>query len=175
MIKKHILPMTIIIGVVLSSGCIINNNQDYRSLNQNGITMNYPSNWIVANTQVNETIAAVGNPEFIDNSSGLGLVGVNIQKRTLQTSLDEYFNQSYQTLFSNSSYKIIGYENITFGGYKSLCADYTVTDNDEVKEQRAYWIENNGHVYVILCTAPKNDFPSQKKYFDFILNSFKIN
>ncbi|MDR2831238.1 MAG: hypothetical protein LBB45_09475 [Methanobrevibacter sp.] len=174
MIKRYILPIIIIIGVILSSGCITN-NQDTKTLSRNGITINYPSNWMVANTQVNETIIAVGNPELIDNSSGLGLVSVNIQKRILQSPLNEYFNQVYKTLFSNSSYRSIGHENVTFSDYKGLEVDYTVTEGNEVKEQKAYWIENNGYVYVILCTAPQKDFPSQKPYFDFILNSFKIN
>ncbi|MDR1819240.1 MAG: hypothetical protein LBR15_03205 [Methanobrevibacter sp.] len=175
MIKKYILPIIIILGVVLSSGCVTNNNQKDKTLSQNGVTINYPSDWIVADTQVNETIAAVGNPGFIDNTTGLGLVSVNIQKRTLPSKLNEYFNQTYTNLFSNSSYKSKGYGNVTIGTYKGLEADYTVTDNRGIKEQNAYWIENKGNIYVILCTAPQNVFKNQKQYFDLILNSFKIN
>jgi hypothetical protein len=178
-VQKYILSAVIIISVILVSGCIYNpsDNGEVKTLNQNGITINYPSNWHLAQSTVNDTIASVGNPAFIDSSNGLGLISVNIQKKLLPSSLNEFHNEVYNVSFpSNSSFKSISSGNLTIGSYNGLEEIYTITESSGlVKEYRAIWIENNGYVYVILATAPKNDFENQKVDFDLIINSFKIN
>lgn len=80
MIKKIYSTNNYNLGAVLSSGCTTNDNiKHWIKWN----SYNYPFDWIVADTQSNKTIAAVGNPEFIDNTTGLGLVSVNIQYTTI--------------------------------------------------------------------------------------------
>jgi hypothetical protein len=177
-VQKYILSAIIIIFVILVSGCInTNDNDETKTLNQNGITFNYPSNWTVAQSTDNDTIASVGNPTFIDNLTGMGLVSVNIQKKLLPSSLNDYHKQVYDSFPSvYPSFKSLSSGNLTIGDYKTLEEIYTITeDNGLVKEYKAIWIENKGYVYVILATAPKTDFENQNSDFDLIINSFKIN
>jgi hypothetical protein len=175
-VQKYILSTIVIISVIMISGCINPiDNGDVKTLNQNGISINYPANWRIANSNVNETIASVGNPAFIDNSTDLTLVSVTIQKRELPSSLKEYYNQTYDSFSSNYSFKSLSSENLTLGNYNGLGETYTITeDSGLLKQYRAVWIENKGNAYVILATAPKNDFKSQELDFNSIINSFKI-
>ena len=182
--KKYILGIIVIISVVLVSGCISNSNNDNadqpQTLAENGISIKFPGTWVSANSKNNETIAAIADPNSIDSSTGLGKISVVIQKRTLNSSLknsssiEALFNQTYKVLFSNNTYNLIAEGNVTVGEYNALECVYTIDKNGTVKQHRAIWIENNNNVYVILCTAPENEFSSQSKNFDFIINSFKI-
>ena len=183
--KKYFLGIIIIISVVLVSGCISNSNDDNTnqplSLVENGISIKYPGTWVSANSKNNETIAAVADPNFIDSATGLGKVSVVIQKKSINSSsknassIEMLFNQTYKNLFSDSSYKLIAEGYVTIGkSINALECIYIVKKNGTDKKHRAIWIENNGDIYVILCTAPENEFDSQTKNFDFIINSFKI-
>jgi hypothetical protein len=183
--KKHILGIIVIISVLFVSGCISdsdsNSTDQPQTLAKNGISIKYPGTWVSANSENNETIAAVADPSSVDSDTGFGKVSVIIQKKTLNSSLrnssslEALFSQTYQALFSNSSYKLIADGYVTAGQYTnaSECI-YTVDENGTIKQHRAIWIENGNDVYVILSTAPESEFDSQSKNFDFIINSFKI-
>ncbi len=180
--KKYILGIIIIIAVIFVSGCTSNSSdvEEPQTLAQNGVLIKYPGTWVAANSENNETIAAVADPNAINKSTGLGEISANIQKRTINSSLknsssfDVLYNQTYQNLFSNSNYTVIAQGNLSIGGYNASECVYTVDENGTVKQQRAVWIQNGNDVFVILFTAPENKFQSQVKNFDFILNSFKI-
>lgn len=183
--KKYILGIIIIISVIFVSGCISNsedNNTDQpQTLNKGGISINYPATWVVASSKNNETIAAVADPNSVDSATGLGKISVSIQKKTLNSSsknsssVDALFNQTYQDLFSNSTYNLIAEGNATVGQYTNASESvYTIDQNGTVKQQRAIWIKQGNDVYIILCTAPENEFAAQSKNFEFIINSFKI-
>ena len=183
--KKYILGIVIIISVVLVSGCISdsnNNNTDQpQTLAQKGISIKFPGTWVSADSKNNETIVAVADPNSIDSTTGFGKISVVIQKKTLpssandSSSLETLFNQNYKDLFSNDTYKIIAEGTIAIGKYDNAfeCV-YTMNENGTVKKHRAIWIGNEKDVYIILCTAPENEFDSQSKNFDFIINNFKI-
>jgi hypothetical protein len=48
-------------------------------------------------------------------------------------------------------------------------------NSGELKQQRAIWIQKNGRIYIILCSAPVSEYNSQQANFDTIINSFKIS
>jgi hypothetical protein len=48
-------------------------------------------------------------------------------------------------------------------------------NSDGQKQQRAVWILKNNRIYIILCSAPVNEYSSQQPNFDAIINSFKIS
>lgn len=178
--KKYILGIIIVISVIFASGCISNSDEveEPQTLTQGRVTIKYPTTWVVADSKNNETIAAVADPNSINSNSGLGEVSVSIQKRTLNgTSLNKLYNETYSSLFSNSDYNLTSEGSLTIGGYNASECVYTINPNGTgvVKQQKAVWIENDNDVYVILCTAPQNDFQNQLKNFDFILNSFKLS
>lgn len=182
LMKKYILGIILVIAVIFVSGCItssgdnsgVNGTEPPKTMAKNGVLIKYPGSWVVAQSDVNNSIMAVADPKFKDSVTGFSSVNVNIQKKELPSSLDTYFNQTYSKLFSNSSYTPVAIGNTSIGSYNALEAVYTQEGNGSVKQHRAIWIENNGEVFVILCTAPQEDFQNQIKNFDFILNNFRI-
>ena len=172
----------VIFAVISVSGCIGDSNNDNNSTNdtspltmaKNGVLIKYPGNWVVATSGSNDSILAVADPNFKDSDSGFSNVNVNIERRNLSSSLATYFNQTYTKLFSNSDYSQMAQGNTSIGSYNALEAVYTQDSNGTVKQHRALWIEHNNEVYVILCTAPQEEFQNQVKNFDLIISSFRI-
>lgn len=177
--KKYILGIIVIMAVIFVSGCITDSNDNgddlngTKTLSQNGISIEYPGNWVVADAHSEDSIAAVADPNSKDVND-LGSINVNIERQNLTTSLNGIFTQTYKKLSSNSNYQLISQGNTTIGEFAALECLYLSNDNGNIKKHRAIWIENNNAVYVILCTAPQNDFSNQEKIFDFVVSSFRI-
>ena len=183
--KKYLLGIIIILAVMFVSGCITDSNSDNgsnvtgndtppQSLAKNGISIKYPGSWVVATSGSNDSIAAVADPNSKDPITGYSNVNVNIERRPASSSLNAYFNQTYSRLFSDPDFNPISQGEISLGQFNALESSYTENSNGTIKQHRALWIENNGEFYVILFTAPQDDFQNQTKNFDFILSSFKI-
>jgi len=171
----------VILAAIFVSGCIgdsDNNNSTNETapltIAKNGVLIKYPANWVVATSGSNDSIVAVADPSSKDPATGFSNVNVNIERRSLSSSLDTYFNQTYKKLFSNSDYTQIAQGNTAIGSYNALEAVYTQDSNGTIKQHRALWIANNNEVYVILCTAPQNEFQNQARNFELIISSFKI-
>ena len=182
LMKKYILGIIVILAVLFVSGCITDSNNDNNTTNdtapltlvKNGVLIKYPGNWVVANSGSNDSIVAVADPKSKDSVTGYSNVNVNIERRALPTSLNTYFNQTYVKLFSEPNITPIAQGSIAIGPYTALESLYTEDSNGTIKQHRALWIEHNNEVYVILCTAPENEFQNQVKNFDFIISNFKI-
>lgn len=177
--KKYLLCIILIIAAVFVSGCITGSDNSSnnrieapKTIVKNGILVKYPGNWVVPGSAANNSIVAIADPNSKDSDSGF--TNVNIERQDLPTSLELYFNQTYSKLFSNPEYTPIAQGNASIGKYSSLECMYTHNNAGMVKKHRALWIENNNQVYVILCTAPQENFENQAKNFDFILSNFKI-
>ena len=172
----------IILAVIFVSGCIGDSDNNNSSTNgsapltiaKNGVLIKYPGDWVIATSGSNDSIVAVADPNSKDSGTGLSNVNVNIERRSIPSSLVTYFNQTYTKLFSNSDYTQIAQGNTSIGSYTALEAVYTQDVNGTIKQHRALWIEHNNEVYVILCTAPQNEFQNQLRNFDLIISSFRI-
>lgn len=174
-----IIIMIILVAVALSyheSNTKGNINQtEVQTVSQGGVVVNFPSDWVVAKSETNGTVVAIADSKSIDSSKH-AKVNVNIQKRDLEDqSLDRYFNETYSSLLSNSSNQIISLGNSTvIKDRECYEADYISDVGAESKQHRAIWVESDNQAYVILCTAPQEDFDKYNKYFDYILSNIKI-
>jgi len=179
-LKKYpLIILTILLLSVLSSGCIFDNGNktnQTKNYTQNGISFDYPGQWGIANTTVNNTIVAVADPASIDPNTGFATTVAVIQKLTLPSgsNMADIYNRNYEALFNNSSHQRISEGNITLDSLKAFENVYTLNENGIQKQQRALWIENNHTIYVILCSAKVTDFNNEKQNFDMIIYSFKI-
>ena len=178
--KKYLLCVIVILAVIFVSGCITDSNNSDKNdtapltIAKNGVLIKYPGNWVVATSGSQDSIIAVADPKSKDSITGYSNVNVNIERRNTSSSLNAYFNQTYTKLFSNSDYTSIAQGEVIIGPYKALESLYIQNSNGTIKKHRALWIENKNEIYVILCTAPQDDFPNQVKNFDFIISNFRI-
>jgi PBP1b-binding outer membrane lipoprotein LpoB len=175
--KKYFLALLVLFAVVFASGCTSNTDtQDNqtKTLSQNNISFSYPGTWVIADSQANDTIAAVADPSSVNAQTGLAQTVVTVQIQNLTGTFDSMYADNYNSLFSNSSYQRVSEGNLTVNGNTVLENVYTVDSDGTTLKQRAIWIKDNKKVYVILCSALLSQFDNEKQNFDMIINSFKI-
>jgi uncharacterized protein YxeA len=178
--KYYLIGILAILLVISVSGCIGDNNSNngnstrVQSVTQNGVILEFPSNWVQAKAQDNASVFAVADPNSKD-SQGMSDINVNIEKQKISSNLEDDFTSTYTQLSSNSDYKILTEGNVTVGEYKGLEATYTTTANGTTRMHKAVWVQKNDEAYVILCSAPQDKFDSQTSIFDFIISNFKFS
>ncbi len=153
------------------------NETEVQTVSQNGVFIKFPYDWTVARSVSNDSVIAITDLKSVNESSSMGSVNVNIERRPLDgEAMEDLFNDTYSTILSNTTNEVISLGNSTaFSGENALEADYLTDTDSEPKQHRAIWVEKNNQVYVILFTAPANDFSNQEKYFNFILSHTRIN
>ena len=173
--------LTLISAIILVSGCINSGNQTSGNSNNtktysvDDITFQYPGTWITLASQARDSVIALGDPNTNDGN-GNARVNVVIQKtaQPQNETFFQYFNDTYTQFASqNLGFTLISQGTLMVNGLNGYETVYT-TNSSEIKEQRAVWIQKNGNVYIILCTAPESDYSTQQSNFDTIINSFQI-
>ena len=150
-----------------------NNSQQSVEYSKNGISLSMPGDWASADSQSNESILAIADPNSKD-SSGFNDINVNIEKKSDVRSLESEFNSNYNTLARNSDFNILFEGNASFNGEPAMEADYTSESGGDKKQHKAIWIQKDSDIYVILCSAPESKFEGELSTFDFIINSVKL-
>lgn len=165
--------------VVSVSGCVSTGNETNNTTShysQNGISFDYPGTWNTANAVSNNSIAAVGDPNTVDNTTGEPQTFVLIQKSNATSSaLQTAYDANYASLFTNTSYQRVSEGNITVNGATALENVYTVNSTSGTAMQmQAVWLKESSGIYVILCGAPQSDFSNQQDNFNLVINSFEV-
>jgi hypothetical protein len=176
--KKYFLALLVISLIVFTSGCTSNSDQNTnktKTLSQNNISFDYPGAWVLGNSKVNGTIAAVADPNSVNSQTGYAETVVTVEEKNLTGTMYSMYQQNYATLFNNSSYQRVSESNLTLGNIQALENVYTVDYNGVKKQQRAVWIQNGRQVYVILCSALADQYENEKNNFDLVVNSFKFS
>jgi len=171
---KKSLVILFIMAIVSVAGCTSQSNVENKIFKGDNITFEYPPDWVIANSQANDTIVAVADPKSVNPQTGYAQTLVVIQKRGLESDFYYMYNQNYATLFNNSNYRRVSEGNITIGSLNALENTYIVTENGVKKKHRAIWIRRGYEVYVILCSALDSEFEKERANFDIIINSFKF-
>lgn len=166
-------------SVVFVSGCILDgsgegaNQTTVKTLTKNGVMMDYPSDWIVSQASSNKSLVAISKSDSIDRSK-VGQVTVNVEKTELSQPLKSYINQTYSAMEKDDTFELVSSGNITVNGEPGFQYIYTAEAHGSFKQHKAVWIEHGNEAYVILCSAPVQEFDSNLKTFDFIISNFKI-
>lgn len=159
-----------IIPVVLTSGCV--NNDNTKNYSGNGISFNYPANWTVTfpdNSGTQTTFSIIG---FRDSMMEGPQFQVNIMPSTESTQDVINNGQSFLipggTIISNGTLKI--------DGETAYQTTYTYNDNSPngLSRYEQIGFVKNGKIYSFLFKAPDSDFDNEKPNFEMILNSFKV-
>ena len=173
--NKIIFPVILTILVVITvSGCVNEQkNNQTNKYSQNGVSFDYPQNWRVANVSSPYAVAAVADPTTVQN--GRPTTAVIIQKPPLirGANLKLAYENNYANFFNQTGYKKISEANITLNGTKIYENVYTVNTAGLDKEYRVAWLSKKQKIYVILCSALKEDFDQEQSNFDLVINSFQ--
>jgi PsbP-like protein len=173
--NKIIFPLILTILVVITvSGCVTEQkNNQTNKYSQNGVSFDYPQNWTVANVTSPYAVAAVADPTTVQN--GRPTTAVIIQKPPFikGANLKLAYENNYANFFNQTGYKKVSEANITSNGTKIYENIYTINTAGLEKQYRVAWLSKKRKIYVILCSALKEDFDQEQANFDLVINSFQ--
>lgn len=151
------------------SGCIFTKHYDAE-----GISFNYPSNW-----EVHEICDLPGALISLFESHQIEVI-IYKKNNSDNSSLETIYNQSltsHTRILEKYCYQQISSRNIIVDGVPAYETIYQVGCNNTHtrKKVREVWLEKNGHIYIIECTAiPSEIYSDRSKGFDMIIHSFYV-
>lgn len=145
------------------------------TMSKGGVTVNYPSNWILSQATSNNSIIAISKESSIDNLE-VGQVNINVEKKGFTGDFNSFVNKSYTNIHADSGFNIVSSGEVDLHGEKVLQYIYTSTGNNGiVKQHKALWFERNGEAYVIMYSAPIDKYEANLPAADYIISNIKIN
>lgn len=146
------------------------------SLSKGGIVINYPSDWGNSKATSPYSIMSISKLDSIDDL-GVGQVNINIEKKPIEGDFFTFVNQTYQSMSKDSSFELLSSGERALNDMTALEYIYTSSENDTttIKEHKAVWFEKGGQAYVLLYSAPLDQFESNMYVFDYILTDIQIN
>ena len=143
------------------------------SLSKGGITLYYPSNWGVSEATSNYSIMAISKIDSVD-SFGVGQVNVLIEKKAIDGNFNKFVNDSYKSMEKDTSFQLVSSGSVSVGGKDALEYIYVSDENGVEREHKAVWFEKGGQAYVIMYSAPLDQFEDNLNVFDYILSKIQI-
>lgn len=145
------------------------------TMSKGGVTVNYPSNWILSQATSNNSIIAISKESSIDNLE-VGQVNINVEKKGFTGDFNSFVNKSYTNIHADSGFNIVSSGEVDLNGEKVLQYIYTSTGNNGIaKQHKALWFERNGEAYVIMYSAPIDKYEANLPAADYIMRNIKIN
>ena len=178
--KRNILKgsiITLVLVLFLISAVSADNNTDdggtVQTLSKGGLTINYPSDWGYSKSSSNYSIMSISKLNSID-SSGVGQVNINFEKKPLDTDFNSFVNTTYKSMESDKSFSLVSSGQAVIGDRQALEYTYISKVGNVEREHKAVWFEKNGQAYVLLYSAPLDQFDSNQYVFDYILQDIQI-
>jgi hypothetical protein len=169
-----IIIILILFFVFLTSGVSASDNDTtIVPLSKGGLSINYPSDWGYSEAVSNDSIMAISKLDSID-AFGVGQVNINFEKRPIEGDFASFLNQTYRDMEYDSSYGLVSSGESVVGDWPAYEYIYTSNQNGMEKEHKAVWFEKGGQAYVLLYSAPLDQFEQNLYVFDYILSDIKI-
>ena len=153
------------------------NQVDVLTLSQDGISIEYPSNWQSSTSTSNYSIMAVSKTDSVD-SFGIAQVSINVEKKPIDFGVDffTFVNNTYKSMDRDSSFELVSSGGLVIDNHDAVEYIYTsMDDSGSQREHKAIWFEKNGQAYVLLYSAPLDQFESNLYVFDYMLSNIKIS
>jgi hypothetical protein len=163
----------LLISVMAVSSADNNTDVSLLTLSKGGITIQYPSDWGSSRALSNYSVMAISKIDSID-AFGIGQVNVNVEKKPFEGDFSEFVNESYEKMQKDSSFQLVSSGSVAIGDKQAEEYIYTSNQNDAQKEHKAVWFEKGGQAYVIMYSAPLDQFEKNLYVFDYILSNIQI-
>jgi hypothetical protein len=162
-------------SVVFASGCVSDNKSNTtKTYAQNNISFTYPGSWEIVNATSPNAVAAVADPNSVQNGTPTTLVVIQKPDVAAGSDINTIYTSNYATFFNNTNYQRISDGNITVNGVNARENIYETNTTVNPIQYSAVWLNESGSIYVILSAAQVTDFENQTSNFNLILNSFKV-
>ena len=74
----------------------------------------------------------------------------------------------------DDSFQLVSSGSVSVDGNNALEYIYVSNENGAEREHKAVWFEKGGQAYVIMYSAPLDQFESNLNVFDYILSEIEI-
>ena len=143
------------------------------TLSKGGLSIDYPSNWGYSESTSNYSIMAISKLDSID-SAGVGQININFEKKPIEGTFEEFVNNTYNALQSDNSFELVSSGDVALSDRNAIEYIYVSNEDGLEKEHKAVWFEKGGQAYVMLYSAPMDQFESNLYVFDYILSTIQI-
>ncbi|WP_432645178.1 PsbP-related protein [Methanobrevibacter sp.] len=143
------------------------------TLSKGGIVIHYPSNWGYSESNSNYSIMSISKLDSID-SAGVGQVNINFEKKAVQGDFYTFLNSTYNSMQKDSSFNLSSSGEVMINNIHAYEYVYSSNQNDTIKAHKAVWFEKGGQAYVMLYSAPIDEFEDNVYVFDYILSDIQI-
>ena len=172
-LKCGVIIFIIVLFVSVSAVGASSNNTGILSLSNSGITINYPSDWGYSKTVSSDSIMAISKIDSID-SFGVGQVNINVEKRAIEGDFYTFVNSTYKSMSKDPDYELVSSGNLMLSGNDAMEYIYTSNVDGDQREHKAVWFEKGGQAYVLLYSAPLDQFEDNLYVFDYVLSDIQI-
>lgn len=170
--------VTLLALVVFASGCTSNENQTNNNTTGtyavNGLSLSYPIDWIITSqTRGDAQSINIFDETFMESNGTKGsFVEVVSQPKNENLSLANVKNSVKNSSNINNTTD----NTVSIAGQNASMTTFTGTDSSGNQTQiKLIYFEKNNFVYILnfIVTGGVN-VQDQQKYFDVIINSFKV-
>ena len=188
--KITIIGVVILVVVIAVFGYIVFNNVDVshsssssasnetvtmQTMSKGGITVNYPSNWVLSQATSNNSIIAISKKSAVDNLE-VGQVNINVEKKEFSGDFNSFVNKSYTNIQADKSFTLVSSGEVAVNDDKALQYIYTSSSTSGVvKEHKALWFEKGNQAYVIMYSAPIDKYEANLAAADYIMSHIQFN
>ena len=170
--------LIILMGLVVCSAVSAESNDENAvevlTISQDGITFEYPSDWESSRSTSNYSVMAISKKGSTD-SFGIAKVSINVEKKPIEGDFNTFVNNTYKTMSKTSSYELVSSGAVAIDNRQGMEYIYTsLDDSGAQKEHKAVWFEKGGQAYVLLYSAPLDQFEANLYVFDYILANIQI-
>jgi thioredoxin-related protein len=178
-IPISILIIVLLALVVFASGCTSQDNQTNQSnvgnYSVNGLTFNYPVDWVITS----QTRGSINNINIFDqdflqsNGTKGDLVSIASQPKTSNVTYDTV--KKSITNSTNITYNTTN-GTVNIAGLSGNLTTYTGTDSNGNQTQiKLIYFDKSNFTYILTYVVGGGvNIQDQQKYFDVIINSFKV-
>ena len=175
LLKGSIVAVILIIFLISSVSAEANadDKTTIQTLSKGGLVIHYPSDWGYSKATSNYSIMSISKLDAID-AAGIGQVNINFEKKPIEGEFHSFVNTTYKSMESDPSFSLVSSGESVLGDRPALEYIYTSNENGVEREHKAVWFEKGGQAYVMLYSAPLDQFESNLYVFDYILSDIQI-
>lgn len=176
-LTRGILVISVLLLIVCAFSCVNaadNSEITMETLSKSGIVVHYPSNWGYSESTSNYSFMALSKLDSID-SFGVGQVNINFEKKPIEGEFYTFVNDTYKSMERDSSFDLVSSGGLMLSNIDAVEYIYTSTDDNGVtREHKAVWFEKGGQAYVMMYSAPPEQFENDLYVFDYMLSDIQV-
>ena len=89
------------------------------SMSKGGVTVYYPSNWVLSQTTSNNSIIAISKQSGVDNRE-IGQININVEKKEFSGDFNTFVNKSYTNIHADKAFNLVSSGEVAINDEKAL-------------------------------------------------------